>query len=203
MRFILILLVGLISPVCTAHTLLILGDSLSAGYGMQQQQGWVHLLQQQLTKEQSPVTLINASISGETTGGALARLPALLKQHQPDTVLVELGGNDGLRGFSPDLINNNLSRIIELIQQHNATAVLMQIRIPPNYGPRYLEKFSAIYPELAQQHQITLWPFFMEQIATNPDLMLPDGIHPNVEAQPEITAIMAKLLQELLEGSQS
>lgn len=190
---------GLVSPVCLAQKFMILGDSLSAGYGMQQQQGWVHLLQQQLQEQQSPVQLINASISGETTGGALARLPALLKEHQPDAVLVELGGNDGLRGFNPGLISNNLSQIIELIQQHNATAVLMQIRIPPNYGPRYVEKFSALYPELAQQHEITLWPFFMEDIAPNPELMLPDGIHPNQEAQPRITIIVGKLLDAFLQ----
>src|SRR5690606_25178076 len=119
------------------------------------------------------------SISGETTAGAAARLPALLQQHQPDVVLIELGGNDGLRGFPLPPIKNNLNQIISLIQQHKAQPILMQIRIPPNYGPRYGKEFAKIYTELAQQNKIMLWPFFMEQIATDSSLMLADGIHPN------------------------
>lgn len=181
-----------ISQSVFAQKLLILGDSLSAAYGMQQQQGWVHLLQQKTSWQ-----LINASISGETTAGGLARLPALLELHQPDAVLIELGGNDGLRGFALNTVTTNLNEIITLVQQNNVTPVLMQIRIPPNYGPRYGQQFSKIYPELAEKHQITLWPFFMEEIATKPDLMLADGIHPNVEAQAQISDAMLQLLKTL------
>ena len=173
--------------------LLILGDSLSAGYGMTQQQGWVHLLQQQ----QKSWQLINASISGETSGGALARLPALLEQYQPAVVLIEIGGNDGLRGFPVPRLRQNLEQLIKLSQDAGATPILMQIRIPPNYGPRYVQQFSAIYPQLAEQHQITLWPFFMDNIATNAELMLPDGIHPNQAAQPLISEFVGKLLADL------
>ena len=171
---------------------MILGDSLSAAYGLQESQGWPALL-----AEKTELTLINASISGETTGGALARLPALLKEHQPTWVLIELGGNDGLRGFTPQLIEDQLQQIIITAKQHNAQPILMQIRIPPNYGPRYVERFTAIYPALAEQHQIPLWPFFMDEIAIKPELMMQDGIHPTAEAQPLIRDIMLPLLAEL------
>lgn len=193
MRIFLILLVGFFSQASYSQKLLILGDSLSAAYGMQQQQGWPHLLQQQ----QPDWQLVNASISGETTAGGLARLPSLMQQHQPDAVLIELGGNDGLRGFNTDMIKTNLDRIITLIQQHNAVPVLMQIRIPPNYGPRYSKQFTELYPQLAQQHQVTLWPFFMDTIAINAELMLADGIHPNSKAQPMISEFVGKLLADL------
>ena len=171
---------------------MILGDSLSAAYGLQESQGWPALL-----AKKTPLTLINASISGETTGGALARLPALLKEHQPTWVLVELGGNDGLRGFTPQLIEDQLQQIIITAKQHNAQPILMQIRIPPNYGPRYVERFTAIYPTLAEQHQIPLWPFFMDEIAIKPALMMQDGIHPTAEAQPLIRDFMMELVAEL------
>jgi acyl-CoA thioesterase-1 len=133
---------------------------------------------------------------GETTAGGLARLPALLKQYKPDAVLIELGGNDGLRGFTIDTVQANLSSIISLVLQNNATPILMQIRIPPNYGPRYGKQFSDLYPKLAEKHQITLWPFFMDNIAIHSELMLPDGIHPNSKAQPLISEFVGKLLAE-------
>ena len=192
MRIILCFVLLLVSQHTLAQKLLILGDSLSAAYGLQESQGWPALL-----AEKTELTLINASISGETTGGALARLPALLKQYQPNWVLVELGGNDGLRGFSPQLIEQQLQQIIITAQQHNAEPILMQIRIPPNYGPRYVERFTAIYPALAAQHDIRLWPFFMDQIAINPELMMQDGIHPNVKAQPIIRDLMKELVSSL------
>lgn len=165
---------------------------------MQQQQGWVHLLQQQSSAKKLPWLLINASISGETTAGGLARLPDLLKIHQPDAVLIELGGNDGLRGFPIPLIEKNLQQMISLIKQHQATPILMQIRIPPNYGPKYNQLFIALYPRLTEQNQIALWPFFMDQIAIDPALMQADGIHPNVKAQPLISNIMLPLLEKLV-----
>ncbi len=177
--------------------LLILGDSLSAGYGMTQQQGWVHLLQQQLQQDKSGWQLINASISGETTKGGLARLPELLKTHQPDAVLIELGGNDGLRGFPLTELEKNLTAMLSLVKQHQARAILMQIRIPPNYGPRYTRQFVDLYPQLAEKHQVQYWPFFMDQIATKPELMLSDGIHPNEKAQPIIRDFIAPMLLKL------
>lgn len=192
MRIILFLLIGCICQFSYAQKLMILGDSLSAAYGLQQHEGWPYLLQKD-TKWQ----LINASISGETTAGGLARLPALLQQHQPEAVLIELGGNDGLRGFAVTTVKSNLNDIITLVKQHNATPVLMQIRIPPNYGPRYVRQFTEVYPELADKHGITLWPFFMDSIAVNADLMLADGIHPNKAAQPIISDFVGKLLSEL------
>ena len=162
MRIILCFVLLLVSQHTLAQKLLILGDSLSAAYGLQESQGWPALL-----AEKTELTLINASISGETTGGALARLPALLKQYEPNWVLVELGGNDGLRGFSPQLIEQQLQQIIITAKQHNAQPILMQIRIPPNYGPRYVERFTAIYPALAERHQIPLWPFLWMRLRLN------------------------------------
>ncbi|MFN3709332.1 MAG: arylesterase [Alishewanella aestuarii] len=194
MRIIFVILFCLISWSATADKLLIMGDSLSAAYGLQEHEGWPALL-----AAKSPVQLVNASISGETTGGGLARLPALLQQHQPRWVLIELGGNDGLRGFDPQLIANNLQQMIALVKQHNAQPLLMQIRIPPNYGPRYVARFTDIYPQLAAAHQIPLWPFFMDEIAIRPELMMPDGIHPNAQAQPLIRDLMLPLVQQLAE----
>ncbi len=191
MRIIFFCVLVFFCQISQAQKLLILGDSLSAAYGMQQQQGWPYLLQQRTDWQ-----LINASISGETTAGGVARLPALLQQHQPDAVLIELGGNDGLRGHAIGTIESNLNEIITLVKQHKAAPVLMQIRIPPNYGPRYGQQFSGIYPQLAEKHQITLWPFFMDNIAVNRDLMLGDGIHPNSEAQPLISEFVGKLLAD-------
>lgn len=195
--FTILILVFSLSLQAATQKLLILGDSLSAGYGMQQQQGWVHLLQQQLEKNQSSWTLINASISGETTAGGLARLPELMTQHQPQVVLIELGGNDGLRGFPTPKITANIQMMIDEINKHQATPILMQIRIPPNYGPRYTKQFVDLYPALAEKNKIVLWPFFMDQIAVDPQLMQADGIHPNVKAQPIIRDLILPLLQKM------
>ncbi|RVU37623.1 arylesterase [Rheinheimera riviphila] len=195
--FTILVLVFSLSLQAATQKLLILGDSLSAGYGMQQQQGWVHLLQQQLEKNQSSWTIINASISGETTAGGLARLPELLTKHQPQAVLIELGGNDGLRGFPTAQIEQNLQLLIAEVKNHQAKPILMQIRIPPNYGPRYTRQFVALYPALAEKQQAVYWPFFMDSIAVQADLMQADGIHPNVKAQPIIRDFIAPLLQKL------
>lgn len=194
---ILVLLLPLHSIAATSKKLLIAGDSLSAGYGLTLEQSWPVLLQQQLSARQSPWHIHNASISGETSAGVLARLPALLSKHKPDVVLIEIGGNDGLRGFPPAKLRQNLQQIITLIQQQQVEPILMQIRIPPNYGPRYTEQFEAIYPTLAKENGIRLWPFFMDQIAINPELMQPDGIHPNAKAQPIIRDFVARLIIEM------
>ena len=194
---VLLTLASLYSHAATAKKLLIAGDSLSAGYNLTLEQSWPVLLQQSLNAANSQWTLHNASISGETSGGVLARLPDLLKTHQPDAVLIEIGGNDGLRGFPPARLQQNLSQIIKLIQQHGAKPILMQIRVPPNYGPRYTEQFTAIYPALAGEFNIPLWPFFMDKIATEAHLMQSDGIHPNNKAQPIIRDLMLQLVLEM------
>ncbi len=175
-----------------------LGDSLSASLGMKQKQGWVYLLNQRLKAKKSPYYLVNAAISGDTTGTALARLPAILAKEKYDYVLIELGGNDGLRGFSPKIIKNNLLQIITLIKQHNSRAILMSIKIPPNYGMRYNKMFNDIFLAVSKQENIPLMPFFIEDIATNQTLMQADGIHPNQQAQALIADFMEKQLEQLV-----
>ena len=194
MFYVVLLALSLTAAAVQAKTLLILGDSLSAGYGLSQQQSWVHLLQQKLDQQNSGWTLVNASISGETSGGGLARLPALLQQHKPHYVLVELGANDGLRGFPVPQLETNLNAIVQHIKQQQHKAVLMQIRIPPNYGPRYSKLFTDLYPKIAKEQQIPLWPFFMETIALKQQWMQVDGLHPNLEAQPVIADLMLPLV---------
>lgn len=163
------------------HKILIVGDSISAGYGVPTNNGWVSLLSEALNTQ---AEIINASISGETTVGGRARIEKLLAQHQPTIVVIELGGNDGLRGFPLDRINNNLSHMIEQSQQNQACGiVLLGMRIPPNYGPRYSEGFYSMYSALADAYHTELVPFFLEDIATQSELMQPDGIHPGAEAQ--------------------
>ncbi|WP_261388063.1 multifunctional acyl-CoA thioesterase I/protease I/lysophospholipase L1 [Candidatus Pantoea soli] len=193
--FLLLVLLLVSRVVSAADTLLVLGDSLSAGYRMSASAAWPSLLDK--TWQQQP-RVINASISGDTAGQGLARLPALLKQHQPRWVLIELGGNDGLRGFPPADIARDLSRVIEQVKAADAQPLLMQIRLPANYGRRYTEAFSAIYPQLAQQYALPLIPFFMEQVYLKPEWMQQDGIHPNPAAQPFIAKIMAETLAPLV-----
>lgn len=192
-----LLVLSVTAAAVQAKTLLILGDSLSAGYGLSQQQSWVHLLQQKLDQQDSGWSLINASISGETSGGGLARLPALLEQHKPDYVLIELGANDGLRGFPVPQLESNLNAIVTQIKHQQSKAVLMQIRIPPNYGPRYTKLFTDLYPKISKEQQIPLWPFFMETIALKQQWMQADGLHPNLEAQPVIADLMLPLVSSL------
>jgi len=177
-----------------AATILILGDSLSAGYGMTEDQGWVQLLRNQLPKNH----IINGSVSGETTAGGLRRLPSLLASSQPDLIVIELGGNDGLRGFPPDKLKSNLTKIIDLSQQHGAKVLLTEIMVPPNYGPRYASSFTQAYHQLAEEYAIKLIPFFMQDIATDKTLMQRDGIHPNEQAQAMITQWMLPWITQAL-----
>ena len=179
-----------------ANTLLILGDSLSAGYMMAAEQSWPVLLQQQWKEEKFPVTIINSSISGSTTQDGLARLPALLSHHKPDWVLIELGANDGIRGFPPAVPYQTLKKTIQLIQQQGGKPLLMQIKIPRNYGAAYIAKLEAIYPQLAEETKTPLLPFFLESIITKPELMLNDGIHPTAKAQPLIRDMLEPLLRQ-------
>lgn len=178
----------------SASKLLILGDSLSAGYQMPIEKAWPTLLPDVLSNKGKPVEVINASISGDTTGNGIARLPQLLSQHQPDYVLIELGANDGLRGFPPKLIQTNLGKMIDMVRQSESTPLLMQIRVLPNYGKRYTEAFAELYPKTAQQHQVTLLPFFLEGVITKPGWMMSDGLHPKPEAQPWIAEFVANEL---------
>ncbi|WP_421228582.1 arylesterase [Aeromonas enteropelogenes] len=198
MARILFALCFLISSV-QAQTLLVLGDSLSAGYQMQAQQSWPALLNQKWQNEGAVHSLINASISGETTQGGLARLPALLEEHQPDWLLIELGGNDGLRGFAPAITRKNLADIIALAKANQTRVVLTQIQLPRNYGVRYLRQFEQIFPELAEANKLPLLPFFMDDIALRPELMMNDGIHPTPAAQPQIRDKVARFIEPLLE----
>ena len=181
-----------------AQTLVVLGDSLSAGYQMQVEQSWPALLNQKWQGEGGEHTLLNASISGETTQGALARLPALLKEHKPDWLLIELGGNDGLRGFAPTITRQNLASMIALAKEQQTRVVLTQIQLPRNYGARYLRQFEQIFPELAQANDLPLLPFFMDDIALRPELMMNDGIHPTPAAQPQIRDKVARFMEPLL-----
>lgn len=180
--------------IAMADTLLILGDSLSAGYQLPIQQAWATQLSERWKNTPNAPLVINASISGDTAAQGLSRLPELLKTHQPRWVLIELGANDGLRGFPTADIEKDLTQIISLVKQANAEPLLMQIRITPNYGRRYTDAFTAIYPKLAQEHQIPLLPFFMENIAVKPEWMQADGLHPTAEAQPFIADFMAQSL---------
>ncbi|MCC4774411.1 arylesterase [Vibrio cyclitrophicus] len=179
-------------------TLLILGDSLSAGYNMDIKQSWPSLLPDALTKHDKAITVVNGSISGDTTGNGLARLPQLLEEHAPDTVLIELGANDGLRGFPPKLMSANLDQIIEQIKASGATPIMMQIKIPPNYGKRYNQQFEYVFTSLADQKNIPLLPFFLEHIILKPEWMMNDGLHPKPEAQPWIAEFVAEELYQYL-----
>ncbi len=182
----------------TAKNLLILGDSLSAGYQLSVQNSWASLLAERWKKDPSGVQIINASISGDTAAQGLARLPALLEQYKPDWVLIELGANDGLRGFMPQDIEQELVKIITAVHNTGAKPLLMQIRIPPNYGKRYSDAFSAIYPRLAEQYKIQLIPFYMEKVVIKPEWMLQDGLHPNADAQPFIADWMDNQLKNAI-----
>ena len=180
------------------ETLLILGDSISAGYGINQKDNWVSMLQSKFNNDGTSIKLINSSVSGDTTSGGLQRLKRDLQKFDPDYVLIELGGNDALRGYPIKRIKDNLQTMIALIKNNNSKALLMQIRIPPNYGQKYTLAFERIYLELASTEEIYFLPFMLENVGLNPDLMQPDGIHPNAKAQPLIAKDMKKNLDSLL-----
>lgn len=185
-------------PLAQADKILVFGDSLSAAYRIDADQGWVQLLANELEDKHE---VVNASVSGETTGGGLSRLPRLLEEIQPDWVLIELGGNDGLRGYPLQSIRSNLNQMIEVSIAAGAKPILMEVRIPPNYGERYSIAFQQNYTEIAKHYDIPMIGFILEDIALESELMQEDGIHPTAEAQPEITRIVSEKLQGLLEGS--
>jgi acyl-CoA thioesterase-1 len=180
------------------QTILIIGDSLSAGYGVDEQQSWVALLQNQLAAEGYGYQVINASISGDTTGGGLRRLPRALEQHEPGIVLIELGGNDGLRGTPVPVIRRNLGAMIERCQEIGARVLLAGMHMPPNYGPTYTRDFAALYQDLADDHGTALITFFMHNVALEPALMQADGIHPNTAGQPILLKNVWPVLEPLI-----
>ena len=180
-------------------TLLVYGDSLSASYGIEQEQGWVNLLKSKLRSEKLPVDVVNGSVSGETTTGGLARLPAMLDSYQPELLILELGGNDGLRGLPLDLMRENLASMIDLAKASGAEVILTGIQIPPNYGPRYTAPFFEIYSALAKQKLLPLVPFLIDGIPQQPELMQNDGIHPRAEAQSMILDNVWPILKPQLE----
>lgn len=165
-------------------TLLVLGDSLSAGFGLRAGEGWVALLQKQAQQRQINWQIINSSTSGDTTDNGLLRLPAALASHKPQIVIIELGGNDGLRGTPPNAIRQNLTRLVQLAHKSGAKVYLMEMRLPYNYGKKYVDAFIANYRVVAEQEKAQLIPFFLADVALQKNLMQADGIHPNAEAQP-------------------
>lgn len=169
----------------TDHVILVYGDSISAAHGMDEDQGWVHLLSLRL-ENQSPFKVVNASASGETTGGGLVRLPKTLHIHQPDIVVLELGGNDGLRGYPTNDIQANLAAMVKICQNAGAKVLLIGMVIPPNYGKRYTDAFQNIFSGVAKRFDVPLVPFLLKGIATPARLMQADGIHPTPQAQPII-----------------
>jgi len=202
--FILSLTLVLINPLFAAEqpsTILVMGDSLSAGYGLKPEEGWVNLLRLRLQQQKLNYRVINASITGDTTQGGLARLPKALQREKPDIFILELGANDGLRGFDINLTRNNLNRMVELAQADSAKVLLLGIQLPANYGHAFREKFRQIFSEVASQQQIAFVPFFLKGVAETRDLMQPDGIHPAAEAQPVILDNIWPALQPLLTGS--
>lgn len=176
-------------------TLLVMGDSLSAAYGIEQEEGWVALLEERL---EGQATVVNASISGETTSGGAQRFTDIIGQQQPDIVLLELGGNDGLRGLDPNQMRANLAGMIEQSQKVDADVLLLGIDIPPNYGQAYRDAFTGVFHSLADEYDISLVPFLLEDVALNRQLMQSDGIHPTAEAQPIILDNVWPALEPLL-----
>jgi len=181
-----------------SSVLLVLGDSISAGYGLEPQQGWVSLLQQRLAEHGSDLVVINASISGDTTNGGLSRLPRLLEQYRPEILVLELGANDGLRGTSLALIETNLQRLIKMGQQAGAQVLLLGMRIPPNYGRRYSEGFYQLFSRAANATDSACLPFLLEGVGGVAQLMQADGLHPNQQAQQRLLENGWSALQPLL-----
>lgn len=184
----------------SAPSILVLGDSLSAAYGIPLEKGWVALLQQRLESKGYGYRVVNASGSGETTGGALTRLPRALASHEPAIVIIELGGNDGLRGLPITKLRDNFESMIEMAAQAGAQVILVGMRIPPNYGPDYTQAFHQLYGELSAANEIPLVPFFLDGIALDDSLMQDDGIHPNVQAQPKMLDLVWPQLEPMLQN---
>ncbi len=174
------------AALASGGTILVLGDSLSAAYGLPRQSGWVALLEARLSERKFNYRVVNASISGETSAGGASRIETLLRQHRPTVLILALGGNDGLRGLPAIELQSNLETIIRAARRHNARVLLAGMRMPPNFGPAYTRQFTAVYADLARRHRTAFVPFLLEGFADRPEYFLADGIHPNAAAQPLI-----------------
>jgi acyl-CoA thioesterase-1 len=188
----------LLSQGAAAGTVLIVGDSISAAFGLDTRLGWVTLLEQRMKQEGFTDQVVNASISGDTSAGGQARLPALLAEHKPELVILELGGNDGLRGQQPTQLQQNLASMIDRSRDAGAKVLLLGMQIPPNYGPRYTNAFKAVYSNLAEEKKVPLVPFFLEGVGGIPELMQADGLHPAAVAQQKLLENVWPTLKPLL-----
>ena len=181
-----------------AATILIFGDSISAAYGIKREQGWVALLERRLASHGPQFRVVNASMSGETTGGGLARLPKALEDHDPDLLIIELGGNDGLRGYPAANIRRNLAQMIEAANPRRRNVLLVAMQIPPNYGPRYTQAFREVFTDLSESYDVALANEFIEAVALQPELMQDDGIHPTAAGQPLLLDALWPTIERLL-----
>ncbi len=197
-----VLLFLVAAPAFSAQKILIFGDSLSSGYGIERSQSWVSLLEAKIKKQNPSAQVINASISGETTIGGANKIQQVLQLHHPDIILIALGGNDGLRGLNLNEMQANLETIIKAAKKTGSEVMLIGMKIPPNYGIQYTQQFHATYQNLSQQYQTQLVPFLLEGVGGNPALMQQDGLHPNATAQPKILDNVWVTLSPLLQNTQ-
>jgi len=195
--------IALHDAVAAPRTILVFGDSLSAAHGLRPEQGWVALLGQRLESQGYGYQIINASVSGETSGGGAERLPRALQLHHPEIVILELGANDGLRGLPLTGTRENLSHMVQLSQAAGARVLLIGMRIPPNYGQRYTEDFAHVFSEIATQYHLPLVPFLLQDVALNPALMQEDGLHPNARGEPPILDTIWPFLKPMLNKNPS
>lgn len=191
-----VLALALLGNAAYAERIVILGDSLSDAYGMPREAGWVHRLDERLGETHE---VIDGSISGDTSAGAVSRIDGLLETHRPQVLIVILGGNDGLRGLPPSALEKNLAELIERGRAADAKVALMQVRLPPNLGPVYIERFEGVYPKLAERYDVELIPFFLEDLFDRPGMLMDDGIHPTEAAQPELADVMEPYVRRLIE----
>lgn len=197
MRFVIGLLL-MLPQIAAAATILVFGDSLSAGYGLPQEQGWVNLLERKLRNDKSDYKVVNASISGETTAGGRTRIAAALTKYRPAIVVLELGANDGLRGQSLGAMRANLEAMVEACRKSQSEVLLVGMRLPPNYGPAYTEKFRDVFAAVARDRKLTFVPFLLDRFAEKREYFQDDGVHPTVQAQPLIAETVWKALRPLL-----
>ncbi|QEY63609.1 arylesterase [Metapseudomonas lalkuanensis] len=181
-----------------AGTVLVVGDSISAAFGLESSQGWVSLLQKRLDEKGFKQRVVNASISGDTSAGGVSRLPNLLAEHKPELVIIELGGNDGLRGQPPAQLQQNLASMIDSSKAQGASVLLLGMRLPPNYGARYTTAFANVFSNLAAEKQVPLVPFFLEGVGGVPGMMQSDGLHPALQAQPKLLDNVWPTLEPML-----
>lgn len=192
-------LMCLIALPAAAQSILIVGDSISAAFGLEIEQGWTTLLQERLREQGYPHQVVNASVSGDTTAGGYARLPRLLERHQPELVVIELGGNDGLRGLPTEKMKQNLSGMVDKAREAGADVIMLGMRIPPNYGVRYTQAFEQVFADLEKEKSVPLMPFFLVDIAEVAGLMQSDRIHPTAEAQPILLENAWPLIKDWLD----